>query len=104
MTNPTLERAARALIQAKHGDAGDSYWEMLDGDAKTLARTMVRAVLMAVREPDEVTVEELFHARDGFVDKQDIAPLHRMVIDLALGESNETDDLTKSAVVSQERA
>lgn len=60
MTNPALERAARALIQAKYGDADDSYWEMLDGDAKTLARTMARAVLMAVRDQGM----NIYHASD----------------------------------------
>ena len=96
MTNPTLERAARALAACEQSDY--EFGDMADHYTK-----MVRAVLMAVREPDEATIESLFQARDGFVDRQDIAPLHRLVIDLALGESNETDDLTKSAVVSPER-
>lgn len=61
---------------------------------------VARAVLMTIREPDEATIESLFQARDGFVDRQDIAPLHRLIIDFALGESNETDDLTKSAVIT----
>lgn len=110
MTNPTLERAARAVCRSdyllmpryrKHGaeaalDAAvDDDWQAYVDHA--------RAVLRAVREPDEATIESLFQARDGFVDRKDIAPLHRLVIDFALGESNETDDLTKSAVVSPER-
>lgn len=90
MTNPTLERAARAVAK---------YIEQCAAGGMTY-QGLARAVLMAVREPDEETVETLFQARDGFVDRQDIAPIHRLVIDLALGESNETDDLTKSAVVT----
>lgn len=48
MTNPTLERAARAVRDATSG-------ELTDGQNLRIAR----AVLMAVREPDEKLVEAM---------------------------------------------
>lgn len=46
MTNPTLERAERAVEDA-------TFNELMPGQALIVAR----AVLMAVREPDEAMVE-----------------------------------------------
>lgn len=55
MTNPTLERAARALafVTADHKHTSDQWWDGLIDSEKEAAVDMARAVLMAVREPDE---------------------------------------------------
>ena len=47
MTNPTLERAARAL----HESRSMCPWDTLSSDDRALCFSYARAVLMAVREP-----------------------------------------------------
>ena len=62
MTNPTLERAARAAYDG-HGFkprddmGGDLRFEELAAFQQENWRTAARAVLMAVREPDETMVK-----------------------------------------------
>jgi len=66
MTNPTLERAARALIDHwfDNNDHGPMVpvkqpWEDLSPKQRTYAIGQARAVLMAVREPDsEIVIAE----------------------------------------------
>lgn len=60
MTNPTLERAARALHThwLKNFDHGGMHadqrsWDDLAPEAKAYGIGQARAVMMAVREPDE---------------------------------------------------
>jgi hypothetical protein len=51
MTNPTLERAARAVCELHGGD----YWDKAANYERDRYFDVARAVLMAVREPDEAT-------------------------------------------------
>lgn len=58
MTNPTLERAARASFESHAwGDVGPDEkphtWESLTEDWRDVYRKGARAVLMAVREPTD---------------------------------------------------
>ena len=48
MTNPTLERAARAVCELHGGD----YWDKAAPYERGRYRDAARAVLMAVREPE----------------------------------------------------
>lgn len=49
MTNPTLERAARAVCELHGGD----YWDKAAPYERGRYRDVARAVLMAVREPTD---------------------------------------------------
>lgn len=56
MTNPTLERAARALCSATGAD-----WDAISPTRQQYAVTAARAVLSAVREPGEDVMASAFH-------------------------------------------
>jgi hypothetical protein len=75
MTNPTLERAERAVEDA-------TFNELMPGQALIVAR----AVLMAVREMPAETQAAIFDARDGFVHKIDIPAVWQSGIDAILND------------------
>ncbi len=51
----SLEKAARAVafVTADHKHTSDEWWDSLTPDEQTCAFDIARAVLLAVREPEE---------------------------------------------------
>lgn len=79
----TLERAARAAYESPHGP--QRLWSDLSEVGKELARNQVRAILMAVREPDDATVTR---ATDGgYYSAPDLEIHFTATIDAILSES-----------------
>lgn len=81
MTTQALERAARALAACEQSDY--EFGDMADHYTK-----MARAVLMAVREPDEAMSTAGFHSLPGVGDpeREDSNAIWTAMIDAILGE------------------
>lgn len=84
MTNPTLERAARAVseVMASAPAKAINNAEWIDFERK-----IARAVLMAVREPDEAMVNAWWSGLDDYYpDDGSIARGHTAMIDAILND------------------
>lgn len=82
MTNPTLERAARAAAEeAGRHDLTYSY-----GHDNGAYEAIARAVLMAVREPDEAMIEACRSQSLSPIWNEFIATNHTAMIDAILNE------------------
>lgn len=82
-----LERAARALYE--FGMMADCQtWDQLEKKYKEDFFDMVRAVLMAVREPDDAMLTEGFYSLPGVGDpeREDANAIWTAMIDAILGE------------------
>lgn len=88
-----LERAARALCTSI---AGESRWERLSDSARNSYRKHARAVLMAVREPDddvwEAGNEALSMNGLDSVEGDDSTVCFTAMIDAILNEKDTTND------------
>lgn len=85
MTNPTLERAARAVdAWAFDPDNGG----MLKEARQQMAFDTARAVLMAVREPDELMIDA--GKKDSpYVDQEDVGDIFTAMIDAIIEENDD---------------
>ena len=88
MTNPTLERAARALCEAMGED-----WDNESPAWKSIHLSRARAVLMAVRSPDDrmdnAGVEAANGVMEGWVDEGQVGFVWQAMIDAILADGGE---------------
>lgn len=81
-----LEKAARAIAaaDAKNGATGDALY----ANNPALYQRLARAVLMAVREPDEAVADagEMEHERQGWNDGTRAGQVFTAMIDAILNE------------------
>lgn len=95
MTNPTLERAARAAYErygftgAWDGDAEHPSLRSAQHDTKELFRAVARAVLMAVREPDDVMKAAWLNAEMHGTESAWFLHRHKAMIDAILADGGE---------------
>lgn len=88
MTNPTLERAARALYE--FGMMADCpTWEQLEPRYKEDFFDMARAVLMSVREPDEAMKAAWLNAEMHGTESAWFLHRHKAMIDAILADGGE---------------
>lgn len=87
MTNPTLERAARAAYEAWIDDVRDlePAWCDLPESHRDRLIQSARAVLMAVREPGQKAIDAGYPLHDGC----DPTFTWQTMIDAILGENDE---------------
>lgn len=82
--NIAIDRAARALLRSRWPDA---HWDSLGEESRDKLRKHVRAVIEAIREPDDRMItlgDEVMQGRYGC--SFEVRPIYTEMIDALLAE------------------